>query len=106
MQNAHKAHATPQTYLTVFGWLAVLTVIEIAVSATPSIATAFGFSPLPDALRVAVLAVLVVIAIVKAALVVLFYMHLRYDSRWYTLILFVGVFFALLIGRLLLAILK
>ena len=96
MQTSHKAHATPQTYLTVFAWLAALTLIEIAVSAS----SVFGVPQVPQ------IAVLVVIAIVKAALVVLFYMHLRYDSRWYMLILFVGLFFALLIGRFLLAILK
>jgi len=45
------------------------------------------------------LVVAVVIASMKASLVVLFFMHLRYDSRFYLMILvlsvlFIGVFFA------------
>jgi len=44
---------------------------------------------------------LVGFAVLKATLVVLYYMHLRYDSRWYALVLIVGVFFALMIGLLL-----
>jgi caa(3)-type oxidase subunit IV len=91
METTHKAHPTPKTYLTVFGWLAILTLIEIAVSAVP----------LPVTPQIAIL---VVIAVIKAALVIMFYMHLRYDSAWYTLILLTGLFFALLIGRFLLLI--
>ncbi len=96
MQSSHAPHTSPRTYLTVFAWLAALTVIEIIVSA----ASAVGMPPVPQ------IAILIAIAIVKAALVVLFYMHLRHDSRWYVLILFVGLFFAVLLGRFLLAILK
>jgi caa(3)-type oxidase subunit IV len=51
--------------------------------------------------KTAQIAALVVIAIIKAALVVLFYMHLRYDSKWYMLILLVEIFFALPLGRFL-----
>jgi caa(3)-type oxidase subunit IV len=51
--------------------------------------------------KTAQIAALVVIAIIKAGLVVLFYMHLRYDSKWHMLILLAGIFFALLLGRLL-----
>lgn len=51
--------------------------------------------------KTAQIAALIVIAIIKAALVVLFYMHLRYDSKGYMLILLAGIFFALLLGRFL-----
>ena len=37
-------------------------------------------------------------AVLKATLVVLYYMHLRYDSRWYALVLLTGVSFALVVG--------
>ncbi|HLF88567.1 MAG TPA: cytochrome C oxidase subunit IV family protein [Anaerolineales bacterium] len=55
-------------YIRVFVGLAVLTAIEVAVA---------GLA-LDDALRIFILLGL---AAVKAALVALFYMHLRYDHR-------------------------
>jgi caa(3)-type oxidase subunit IV len=91
--SSHKAHPTPRFYITVFGWLAIMTVLEVMIAPTAH----FG---LPDIVRIPSL---VVIAVIKAILVVMFYMHLRYDSRWYTAILLTGLFFALLIGRLLMA---
>jgi cytochrome c oxidase subunit IV len=81
-----KPHISNRTYLIVFAWLAVMTAIEVAVAA------------LPIAEPVQVI-VLVVLAVIKAALVVLFYMHLRYDSKWYWITLLVPVFFVLLLGR-------
>ena len=80
-------HPDPKFYLAIFGWLAVMTVIEVATAPMIFLGN----------LRIAVL---VSLAIVKALLVALFYMHLRYDSRWYILILIVGLFFAVLFGRL------
>ncbi|MBP7693092.1 MAG: cytochrome C oxidase subunit IV family protein [Anaerolineales bacterium] len=83
------AHPTPATYIRIFGWLAAFTLIELFVSFMPSEM---------DGLKVPVL---VLFAIVKASLVAMFYMHLRYDSRWYTVLLLAGVFFAVLVGRFL-----
>jgi cytochrome c oxidase subunit IV len=83
---AHKKHPSTRTYINVFIWLAVLTVIEVAVAAVP----------LPAAL---VTLVLVAIAILKAGLVVLYYMHLRYDSAWYWVILIVPLAFVILLTR-------
>lgn len=82
------AHPTPHlrpNYLAVFAWLTVLTAVEVG----------FSYLPLPSGLMVTLL---VSIAVAKAALVVLYFMHLRYDSRWYALILIVALFFALLFG--------
>jgi cytochrome c oxidase subunit 4 len=78
----------PRTYLIIFVWLAVFTVLEVLIA-----------SALPDSAKVGPL---VIIAIVKAALVVLFYMHLRYDSKWYWLILLTPIGFVLLLARYLL----
>jgi caa(3)-type oxidase subunit IV len=89
-QSTHPAHPTPRFYITVFGWLTFFTIAEVSVASIG----------LPQTARIATL---VAIAIIKAALVVLYYMHLRYDSRWYTAILLIGLFFALLVGRLLMA---
>lgn len=82
----HAAHPKPRTYVIIFVWLTVLTAIEVAVAAVP----------MPEIIKIGIL---VTIAVVKAALVVLFYMHLRYDSFWYWIILLVPVFFVMLLTR-------
>lgn len=82
----HTAHPTKKTYVMIFIWLTVLTAIEVAVAAVP----------MPEVIQIGLL---VGIAIVKAALVVLYYMHLRYDSFWYWIILLVPVFFVILLTR-------
>jgi cytochrome c oxidase subunit IV len=56
-------------YLVVFVVLAVLTVVELGVALSPAI-------PKP-----AVVVALVTLAISKAALIALFYMHLRFETR-------------------------
>jgi len=81
-------HISTRTYLIVFAWLAVMTAIEVAIAA------------LPIQEEVKVIA-LIALAVVKAALVVLFYMHLRYDSKWYWITLIVPIFFVLLVARFL-----
>lgn len=88
--NTPAEHTRPHPdYLRVFAWLAVFTVIELFVSFVP---------PELDSIKVPLL---VIFAVLKATLVVLYYMHLRYDNRFYALLLLSGVFFALLIGRFL-----
>jgi cytochrome c oxidase subunit IV len=66
-----QAHAEPN-YMAVFYWLAALTVIEVAVTFLPLTKIALG-------------AILVVLAFTKAALVALYFMHLKFERR--TLIL-------------------
>lgn len=83
-------HITPRTYVIVFGWLALLTILEVATAAIG----------LDESIRVPVL---IVLAIIKAALVVLFYMHLRYDSKWYWVFLILPIGFVLLLSRILFA---
>jgi cytochrome c oxidase subunit IV len=64
-----------RTYLGVFVALAVLTVFEIAVT----------YLPVPR------IPVLVPLALIKAGLVALFYMHLKYDRRVFGLIFGAGL---------------
>src|SRR5258708_9443393 len=78
-------HITPRTYVIVFGWLTLFTALEVLVAAIG----------LDESIRVPLL---IVIAIIKALLVVLFYMHLRYDSKWYWIILIVPIPFVLLLS--------
>ncbi len=85
----HDSHAKAHPhidYVRIFIWLTGFTVIELFVS----------FIPVPEVK----IPLLILFAILKAVLVVMYYMHLRFDSRWYTLILSVGVFFALVVGVL------
>ena len=62
-------------YIGVFGALAALTVLEIAVT----------YLPVPR------IPVLVPLALIKAGLVALFYMHLKYDRRVFGLIFGAGL---------------
>ncbi|MDE0212964.1 MAG: cytochrome C oxidase subunit IV family protein, partial [Deltaproteobacteria bacterium] len=61
----NEAHAEPN-YLAVFGWLFVLTVIEVGVI----------FLPIPKLL---IAASLVILAAVKASLVAIYFMHLKFE---------------------------
>lgn len=67
-------HAQP-SYLAVFIALAVLTALEVGVT----------YLPIPQ------VPVLVPMAVLKAALVVLYYMHLRSDRRIYSFLFVAGL---------------
>ncbi len=75
-----QAHKQPN-YLGVFWILAALTVVEVAVT----------YLPVPR------IPVLVPLAILKAALVALFYMHLKYDRRIFSAIFLMGLLMALVL---------
>lgn len=62
-----QAHAEPN-YMAVFYWLAALTVLEVGVTFLPLTKLAQG-------------AILVVLAFTKAALVALYFMHLKFERR-------------------------
>jgi cytochrome c oxidase subunit 4 len=62
-----QAHAEPN-YMGVFYWLAALTAVEVAVVYLPLTKLALG-------------AILVVLAFTKAALVALYFMHLKFERR-------------------------
>ncbi len=68
-------------YLGVFWVLAALTAVEVAVT----------YLPVPR------LPVLVPLAILKAALVALFYMHLKYDRRIFSVIFLMGLLMAMVL---------
>src|SRR5262245_21361515 len=62
-----QAHAEPN-YMAIFYWLAALTAVELAVTFLPLTKLAQG-------------AILVVLAFTKAALVALYFMHLKFERR-------------------------
>ncbi|HZY45360.1 MAG TPA: cytochrome C oxidase subunit IV family protein [Anaerolineae bacterium] len=76
-------HAKTSTYVAVFVALAIVTGVEI-----------FLGQNLPGAAK---LIVLLALALVKALLVALIFMHLRYDSKIYRWFLIFPIFMALLL---------
>ena len=62
----NEAHAEPN-YLAVFGWLFVLTVVEVGII----------YLPIPQLM---IAAGLVLLASVKAALVAIYFMHLKFEK--------------------------
>lgn len=71
----HAAHNSPssRTYINIFIVLFVVTAIEVGASYLSD----FGVPVWGE------IAVLVLLAALKGLLVVMFYMHLRFDSRWF-----------------------
>jgi cytochrome c oxidase subunit 4 len=62
------AHHEEPNYMGVFWWLLVLTVLEIAVIYAPFV-------------RIAIVLLLIGMALTKATLVALYYMHLKFEAR-------------------------
>src|SRR3989304_3490460 len=78
------AHVRPITYIGVFVVLAVVTAVEVFISGA-------GLD------RTAMVAILLALATSKALLVVLFFMHLKYDTKWYTYAMLFPMFMALVL---------
>lgn len=73
----HKGHAHPN-YMAIFWWLAALTVVELSVPFLLKNAEGFAFFVKASSL--------VVLAATKAALVAMYFMHLRFETRTLALI--------------------
>ena len=84
--HAPAAHKTETSPWVVFAVLAILTLIEVAISFIP------GWIKNP---------LLLAISLSKAALVALYYMHLRYDKPIYTIIFIAPALFGLLLAVIL-----
>ncbi|MGE5225035.1 MAG: cytochrome C oxidase subunit IV family protein [Omnitrophica WOR_2 bacterium] len=87
IDNKVEKHAQPN-YLVVFIALAILTALEVAVT----------YTPLPR------VPILVPMMLLKAALVALYYMHLKFDRRIFGILFVIGLVFgvSLMISFLLL----
>lgn len=88
LPGGHPTHAGPTVrgYLAIGAILFVITLIEIAAS----FLTTFGF---PEWVQVVVL---LAFSLLKGALVVMFFMHLRFDSRWFSFFFVSGMILATL----------
>ena len=69
-QHEH-AHATTGTYLRIAAILVMITLVEVGVFYVP-------------AFQSALVPILLVLSAVKFALVVMFYMHLKFDNKFFT----------------------
>ena len=74
--HAHGGHASPAFYWTIGGILTVITAVEVAIFYIP-------------ALEVFLVPLLLLLSAAKFLLVVMFFMHLKFDSK-----IFSGVFLA------------
>ena len=72
------AHPTPKTYFTVAMILSVITAIEVGVFYL----TWLGHGIIP---------ILAILSIAKFAIVAMFYMHLRYEARLFTVFFVAGL---------------
>ncbi len=86
----HGAHPTPATYVKVAAALAILTAIEVAVFYVEVLEPAF-------------LPIFIILSIAKFALVIMFYMHLKFDHRLFSTVFIGGALLALIITVALLA---
>jgi cytochrome c oxidase subunit 4 len=77
---AHPAHKTPN-YVLIFVWLIVITAVEVGV----------GYIPHATVPITITYPLLMAMALAKVLLVALYFMHLRYDSRWFLLFMLVAM---------------
>jgi caa(3)-type oxidase subunit IV len=80
-QAEHEAHEHNPPYMGVFWLLLILTVIEVGAGYLPDLTG--GAVELP---QIVLVPLLLALAVAKAALVGMFYMHLRYDTKWLSII--------------------
>ena len=81
---AHTGHPTPMTYFKVAMTLSVITAIEVAIFYVEDLGK--GIIP-----------ILAVLSIAKFAMVAMFYMHLKYDSRLFSSFFVAGLVLAVLV---------
>jgi len=81
----HPAHKSPN-YIMIFVWLIVITALEVGVGYIPHTVVPNAFT----------YPVLLIMSLVKVVLVALYFMHLRYDNRWFLSIMLAAIPFVVL----------
>ncbi|HBY98980.1 MAG: cytochrome C oxidase subunit IV family protein [Ardenticatenaceae bacterium] len=74
-------------YFLIALWLGIVTVLEVGLA---------EWARTPAGAWVPLVPVLLAMAVIKASMVALYYMHLRFDSRLYTIFFMVPMFFGVL----------
>ena len=91
-QTEQSHHPTFQQYVLVAIILFVITIIEF-----------FAIFPDPDLIGAAKIPVLAILSAIKFAIVIMFYMHLKFDDRMFTVLFLAGLALAFLVGIAVLA---
>lgn len=94
--NEH-AHPGPRRYIQIAVILAVLTAIEVELSYLPKQINISAAATIPP---------LIILAVVKFAMVAMFFMHLRFDNRLFTIMFAGGLALALTVFIVVLTIMR
>ena len=78
----HEDHWTDLTYVKLALFLAAITAVEVALSY------------MVDDLGPVFLPALLILMLVKFFCVILFFMHLKFDNRWFSILFYMGLFLA------------
>ena len=93
VQHGARAHPSPFTYVAIALILAVVTAIEGAIV-------------YQDFLKDILVLVLVILSVAKFAVVAMFYMHLRFDNRLFSILFVTGLLLATAVSVTLLALFR
>ncbi len=83
-ETSHTGHPTPSTYLKIAISLSVITAIEVGIFYVENL----GHGIIP---------ILIILSAAKFLLVAMFYMHLKYDSRLFSMFFVGGLILAILV---------
>ena len=92
-ESVHTGHPTPLTYFKVAMILVAITAVEVGIFYI-------------EALGKGIIPVLVVLSTAKFALVAMFYMHLKYDARLFSVFFVAGVLLSVTVVSALLVLFK
>lgn len=93
VQHGARAHPSPFKYVAIALILAVVTAIEVAIV-------------YQDFLKDILVLVLVILSVAKFAVVAMFYMHLRFDNRLFSILFVTGLLLATAVSVTLLALFR
>ena len=91
-QTEQSHHPTLQQYVLVATILFVITIVEF-----------LAIFPDPDLIGAAKIPVLAILSAIKFAIVIMFYMHLKFDDRMFTVLFLAGLALAFMVGIAVLA---
>lgn len=89
----HRAHPTPARYAIIALILAVITIVEVAIV-------------YQDFMRDILIPALVILSVAKFVLVAMFFMHLRFDDRLFSVFFVTGILLATTLTIVLLALFR
>lgn len=91
-QTHERAHPGPLQYIAIAAVLTIITILEVAIFYIPAVKESGAFVP-----------VLLLLSATKFSLVVMFYMHLKFDHRLFSTLFMGGLWLAISVVVALLA---